>query len=88
MRRRRFSPEQIIKILQEAESGLNIKDLSRTHGISEQTFYNWRNKYGGIDISDIKKLKAVEEENRRLKRLVADISLDNQVLKDLLKKNF
>jgi len=88
MKRKRFSPEQIIKILKEAEAGFKVIDLCRKYGISDQTFYNWRNKYGGMSVSDARKLKALEKENRRLKRLVADLSLDNQVLKDLLEKNF
>lgn len=88
MKRKRFTTEQIIKILKEAELGIKITELCRKHGISEQTFYNWRNKYGGMDISEAKRLKLMQDENRRLKRLVADLSLDNQVLKDLLEKNF
>jgi len=88
MKRKRFSPEQIIKVLKEAELGINVQELCRKHGISRQTFYSWRNKYGGMEISDAITLKALEEENRKLKRLVADLSLDNQVLKDLLGKNF
>ena len=71
-----------------AEAGFKIIDICRKYGISEQTFYNWRNKYSGMEISDIRRLKALTDENRKLKRLVADLSLDNQVLKDLLGKNF
>ncbi len=88
MKRKRFATEQIIKILKEAELGIKITELCRKHGISEQTFYNWRNKYGSMDISEAKRLKLIEVENRRLKRLVADLRLDKQVLKDLLEKNF
>ncbi len=87
MRQKRFTPEQIIKILQEAEAGSNNKDICRKYGISEVTFYNWRSKYGGMSISEARRLKTLETENRQLKRLVADLSLDNQVLKDLVKKN-
>ena len=87
MRRKRFSTEQIIKILNEAQIGITVKDLCRKYGISEQTFYNWRNKYGDMDINDARKLRVLEVENRQLKRLVADLSLDNQILKDLLEKN-
>ncbi len=87
MRQKRFTPEQIIKILREAETGSNNKDICRKYGISEVTFYKWRNKYEGMSINDARRLKALETENRQLKRLVADLSLDNQVLKDLLKKN-
>jgi putative transposase len=88
MKRRRFSPEQIIRILNEADRGTTNVDLCRKYGISEQTFYNWRTKYGGMTISDARRLKTLEEENRKLKHLVADLSLDNQVLKELLEKNF
>jgi putative transposase len=88
MRRRRFTPEQIIKILKEAESVSSNKEVCRQYGISEQTFYNWRNKYGGMTVSEVQRLKALEQENRQLKRLVADLSLDKQILKDLLGKNF
>ena len=88
MKRKRFSPEQIIKILKEAELGITVQELCRKYGIARQTFYSWRNKHGGMEISDAHKLTALEEENRKLKRLVADLSLDNQVLKDLLEKNF
>jgi putative transposase len=87
MRRRRFSPEQVIKILNEAQAASNNKEICRRYGISEQTFYKWRNMYGGMSISEARRLKALQEENRRLKRLVADLSLDNQVLRDLLGKN-
>ena len=88
MKRKRFSPEQIIKILKEAELGISVQELCRKQGIARQTFYSWRNKYGGMEISEAIKLRALEEENRKLKRLVADLSLDNQVVKDLLGKNF
>ena len=87
MRGKRFKTEQIIKILKESELGIPAAEICRKHGISEQTFYNWKNKYGGMDFNDALRLKSLEEENRRLKRLVADLSLDNQVLKDLLEKN-
>lgn len=88
MRRKRFSVEQIIKIMKEAEIGIKVRDLCFKYGISEQIFYNWRNKYDGMGNRDTRKLKALEKENRRLKRLVADLSLDNQVLEDLFQKNF
>lgn len=88
MKRKRFLPEQIIKVLKEAELGVSVQALCRKNGISRQTFYFWRNKYGGMEINDALKFKAIEEENRKLKRLVADLSLDNQVLKDILEKNF
>jgi len=86
--KKRFTEEQIIGILKEAEAGKKTKDLCRQHGITEQTFYRWKAKFGGMELSDAKRLKALEDENRRLKRLVADQALDNLVLKDLLAKKF
>ncbi len=86
--KKRFSEEQIIRILQEAEAGTKVMDLCRKHGMSDATYYNWKAKYGGMTVSDAKKLKALEDENRRLKRLVADLSLDNQALKAVVEKKF
>ena len=86
--KKRFSEEQIIGVLKEAEAGKKTSDLCRQHGITEQTFYRWKAKYRGMELSDAKRLKTLEEENRRLKRLVAEQMLDNQVLKDLLAKNY
>ena len=86
MRGKRFNPEQIIKIIKESDLGMQTSELCRKYGISEQTFYNWKNKYSGLDVSDALRLKSLETENHRLKRIVADLSLDNQVLKDLLEK--
>jgi putative transposase len=83
MRGKRFSEEQIVGILKEAEAGMPLADLLRKHGICDGTFYRWKSKYGGMEISDAKKLKALEDENRRLKRLVADQALDIQILKDM-----
>jgi len=83
MKRKRFSEEQIIGILKEAESGLPIAELIRKHAISEQTYYRWKSKFGGMELSDAKRLKQLEDENRRLKRLVADQALDIQILKDV-----
>ena len=88
MRRSRYTEEQIVGILKEHEVGLGTEELCRRHGISQQTFYRWKAKYGGLDINDARKLKALEDENRRLKRLVADLSLDNAALKDVLSKNW
>jgi putative transposase len=88
MRGKKFSPEQIIRIIKESELGVKNIDICRKYGISEQTFYNWKNKYGNMDVSDARKLKVLEDENRKLKGLVADLSLDNKILKDLLEKNF
>ncbi len=88
MKRKRFSEEQIIRILQEADAGMKVADLCRKYGFSEATFYNWKSKFGGMTISEVRRLKALEQENSRLKRLVADLTLDNQVLRELSSKNF
>ena len=87
MRKSRFTEEQIIAILTEQERGLATAEVCRKHGISEGTFYKWKAKFGGMDISDARKLKTLEGENAQLKRLLADQMLDNAVLKDLLGKN-
>lgn len=88
MARRRHTEEQIIGVLKEAEAGAKGADLCRKHGISEPTFYHWKAKYSGLTVSELRRLKALEEENRRLKQIVADQTLDNRVLKELLSKNF
>ena len=88
MKRSRFNEEQIIGILKEQESGLGTADLCRKHGISSATFYKWKAKYGGMDVSEAKKLRALEDENSKLKRLLADAMLDNSALKDLLGKKW
>ncbi len=85
--KKRFSEEQIIKILKEHEGGKRAADIVREHGIAEQTFYRWKSKYGGMDISEAKRFRQLEEENRRLKEMVADLSLDNKILKDVISKN-
>lgn len=88
MRRSRYTEEQIVGILKEHEAGLGTEELCRRHGISQQTFYRWKAKYGGLEEGDARRLRALEDENRRLKRLVADLSLDNAALKDVLSKNW
>ena len=88
MKKSRFSEEQIVAILQEWDAGGKITDLVRRHGVTEQTLYRWKKKYGGLQVSEAKRLKALEEENRQLKRLVADQALNLQVVKDLLGKKW
>jgi putative transposase len=88
VKRQRYSEEQIIGILKEAEAGVPLADLVRKHGISTASFYAWRKKYSGMEVSDAKKLRALEDENRRLKKLVADLSLDNQLLKEISEKKW
>lgn len=88
MRGKRFSEEQIIGVLKEAETGLPVPDLLRKHGIAQGTFYRWKAKFGGLEISDAKRLRALEDENRRLKRLVAEQALDIQILKDVTSKKW
>ena len=88
MKRTRFTEEQIIGVLKEAEVGAKTADLARRHGISEATIYNWKAKYGGLEVSEAKRLRSLEEENGKLKRLLADTMLDNAALKDLLSKKW
>jgi putative transposase len=87
MRRGRFTEDQIIGVLREHEAGVKTADLCRKHGISDATFYNWKAKYGGMTVSDSARLRALEDENRRLKKLLAESMLDVSALKDLLGKN-
>lgn len=88
MRKGRFSEEQIITILREQEAGMATAEVCRRHGISSATFYAWKSKYGGLEVSDAKRLRTLEDENRKLKKLLAEHVLDNATLKEMLTKNF
>jgi putative transposase len=88
MRKSRFTEEQIINALKEHAAGLSVGDVCRKYGVSDATFYKWRSRYGGMEVSDARRLKALEEENRRLKKLLAETMLDASTLKEMLTKNF
>ncbi len=88
MKRKRFSEEQIIGVLREQEAGAKVADLCRKHGVSEATFYNWKAKYGGMDVSDARRLKALEDENAKLKKLLADQMLEASALREPLSKKW
>lgn len=88
MKRSRFSEEKIISILKEAESGRTVKEVCAAHNISDATFYTWRKKFGGMEVSDVRRLRSMEEEIGRLKRLVADLSVQNQILKEVNSKKW
>ena len=88
MKRKRFTEEQIIGILQEAEANGNIREVCRLHNLTETTFYRWRSKFGGMDVSEARRLKELERENAELKRIVADLTLDNRMLKDVNSKKW
>ena len=87
MKKSRYTEEQIIGILKQHEAGVKTAELCREHGISEATFYNWKAKFGGLDVSEAQRLRQMEDENRRLKQLVADLSLDKEMLKAVIRKN-
>jgi len=87
MRKSKYSEHQIIDVLRRAEGGVPVKDLCRELGISSATFYQWRSKFGGMEASDVKRLRDLEEENRRLKQMYAELSLDHKILKDIVEKN-
>jgi len=86
MKKTRFTETQIVAILKKQESGIKVADLCREHGISEATFYNWKAKYGGMQVSDVKRMKELEAENGRLKRMYAELSMTNDALKELIEK--
>ncbi len=88
MKRSRFSEEQIIGILKEHQAGMSATDLCRKYGFSDATFYKWRSRYGGMDVSDARRLKSLDSENHKLKKLLAEQMLDNSTLKEMLAKNF
>ena len=88
MKRQRFTEEQIIGILREQDAGVKVADLARKHGISEATLYNWKAKYGGLDVSEAKRLKALEDENMKLKKILADQMLETAALRELLSKKW
>ena len=88
MRQSRFKAEQIIGVLKQAEAGMKTTEICRQHGISGATYYKWKAKYGGLEVSEARRLRQLEDENRRLKQIVADLTLDNQALKTVLAKKF
>ena len=88
MKAKQYSEEQIIAVLKEGEAGAKVADLCRKYGMSDATYYNWKKKYAGMTVNELRKLKALEAENRRLKQIIAEQALDNWTLKELLSKNF
>ena len=88
MKKSKFTEEQIISILKEQESGMKVAEICRKHGIADQTFHNWKKKYGGLTVSELRRMRELEQENSRLKRAVADLTLDNQILRDVNSKKW
>ena len=88
MKKKRFTETQIFSILKEFDAGQNIQEISREHGVSKATIYNWKAKYGGMEMNELKRFKELEEENRKLKQMYTDLALDNKMLKDILGKKF
>lgn len=88
MKKSRFSEEQVLSVLKEQDSGAKVADICRKHGITDATFHNWKNKYGGMTVAELTRLRILEQENSRLKRAVADLTLDNQILKDVNSKKW
>jgi putative transposase len=86
MKKSRFTESQVVAILKQADAGRAVKELCREHGISEATFYNWKSRYGGLEASDLKRMKELEVENAKLKRMFADLALENRAMKDLIEK--
>lgn len=88
MKKTRFTESQIVTILKQQEAGLSVKDICREHGISDATFYNWKAKYGGMEINELRRTKELEDENARLKRIVANLTLENDAIKHVLEKKY
>lgn len=88
MKKKRFTETKIVSILHQQEAGKTVKDICREHGISDATFYNWKAKYGGLEVSEVRRIKDLEEENSRLKRIVANLSLENDAIKTVLEKKY
>jgi putative transposase len=88
MKKSKFTEEQIVSILKEQEQGMKVSEICRKHGIADQTFHNWKKKYGGLTLDELRRLKTLEQENSRLKRAVADLTLDNQILRDVNSKKW
>ena len=86
MKKTRFTETQIVSILKEADAGIKVADICRKHGISDATYYNWKSKYGGMEASDLRRMKELEAENSKLKRMYADLALENRAMKDLIEK--